>query len=357
LIAGSTVNSTNLSSSRIKAGDTFRGHLRGTYPSTLLPAGSYTFTASFTRPYLSVALWSYFDNVSITFPVSSTNYFPYNLVLTNGVWSGPLTVLQPATGVFLVPDDGNGHSGASTVFAVLTNHPPVVNSLSFVMNEDTLQPITLTASDPDGDTLTFGIASSPTNGTVTGSVPNFTYTPNADYWGADKFFFFVNDGKGNSVTGSVAITVIPTTDLGFSRLSLQRTNSQLQLGLLGEPYERYRIEASQDLVHWVLLTNLIPTNGLLPFVDPEAALYPYRFYRGILVGAAPQLSSARFLTGGQFQLDLAASVGRQCEVSASTNLTDWVAFTNLVMTEPVLRIIDTAAGDFPHRFYRARLLP
>ncbi len=180
-----------------------------------------------------MALWSYFDNVSLTFPASSTNYFPYNLVLTNGVWSGQLTVMQPAAGVFLVPDDGNGHSGASTVFAVLTNHPPVVNSLSFVINEDTSQPITLSAYDPDGDALTGGIANSPTNGTVTGSVPNFTYTPNADYWGPDKFFFFVNDGKGNSVTGSVAITVVAMTDLGYSRLSLERTNGQFQLGLAG----------------------------------------------------------------------------------------------------------------------------
>ncbi len=355
LIAGSTVTSTNLSSSRINAGDTFRGHLRGTY--TPLAVGSYSLTASFTRPYLSVALWSYFDNVSLTFPASSTNYFPYNLVLTNGVWSGLLTVMQPVTGVFLVPDDGNGHSGASSVFAVLTNHPPVVNSLSFVVNEDTLLPFTLTASDPDGDTLSFGIANPPTNGILVGPAPSLTYAPNGGYWGREQFTFFVNDGKGNSVTGQVVITLVAVTDLGYSSLSLQQTNSQLQLGLLGEPYERYRIEASQDLVHWTVVTNLIPRIGPLPFIDPDAAFYPYRFYRSVLEGAAPQLSSARFQAGGQFQLDLAANVGRRCEVSASTNLTDWVALTNLIMTEPSLRVIDTSAGDFPRRFYRARVLP
>ena len=77
----------------------------------------------------------------------------------------------------------------------------------------------------------------------------------------------------------------------------------------------------------------------------------------VLVGAAPQLSSAFFLPGGQFQLDLAANVGRRCEVSASTNLADWVPLTNLIMTEPALLVIDPAATDFPRRFYRARLLP
>lgn len=355
LIAGNTITSTNLVNSRINGGDTFRGHLRGTF--TPLAIGNYNLTASFTRPYLSVALWSYFDNISLTFPVSSTNYFPYNLVLTNGVWSGQLTVMQPATGVFLVPDDGNGHSGNSAVFAVLTNHPPVVNSQSFVMSEDSSQPITLTASDSDGDTLNFAIATPPTNGTVSGSVPNLTYTPNTNYWGADKFFFFVNDGKGNSVTGQVAITITAVTDLGYARLSLERTNGQLRLSLLGEPYERYGVEASQDLVHWTLVTNLIPTNGLLPFIDPNASLYTHRFYRSTLRGTSPVLSAARFLPGGLFEFDVAADVGRKFEVSASTNLADWVALTNMVMTEPTLRIVDPTAAGFSLRFYRARLLP
>jgi hypothetical protein len=355
LVAGSTVASTNLSNSRINAGDTFRGHLRGTY--TPAGIGSYSLTASFTRGFLSVALWSYFDNVSFTFPMSSTNYFPYTLMLTNGVWSGPLTVLQPAAGVFLATDDGDGHSGASAVFAVLTNHPPVVNSLSLLVNEDTPLPITLTASDAEQDTLTFGVATPPTNGILTGTAPNLTYIPNTNYWGPEGFTFFVNDGKGNSVTGQVAITVIAVTDFGFSRLGLQRTNGQLQLGLVGEPYERYRIEASPDLVHWAVVTNLIPTNGVLPFIDPAAPLYPCRFYRSVLMGAAPQLSSARVLTGGQFQLNLGANVGRRCEVAASTNLTDWVALTNLIMAEPAMPFIDPKAADLARRFYRARILP
>jgi len=351
---GSTIASTNLTSSRIGAGVTFRGHLRGNY--TPIAVGNSTLTASFTRGFLAVELWSYFDNVSLTFPKSSTNYFPYNLTFSNGLWSGPLTIQQPAASAFLVADDGNGHLGSSTFFAVLTNHPPIVDSQTFVINEDTSQPITLTASDADADPLTFGLALPPTNGIVTGSGPNLTYTPNTNYWGADKFFFFVNDGKGNSVTSYVAMTVVAVTDLGYSRLSSQGTNGQLQLSLLGEPYEHYQIEASQDLVHWTLVTNLIPTNGALPFIDPQAASYSYRFYRGVLVGAAPQLSSAH-LVGGQFQFSLGAAVGRRCEVSASTDLVQWTPLTNLVMTEPAFLVTDPAAANFSHRFYRARLLP
>ena len=118
------------------------------------------------------------------------------------------------------------------------------------------------------------------------------------------------------------------------------------------------LEASQDLVHWTLVTNLIPTNGPLPFIDPQAALYPYRFYRGVLAGVAPQLSSASaHLVGGQFQLSLAAAVGRRCEVSASTDLVHWTALTNVVMTEAAFLVTNPNAANFSHRFYRARLLP
>ena len=105
------------------------------------------------------------------------------------------------------------------------------------------------------------------------------------------------------------------------------------------------------------MTNLIPTNGLLPFIDPNASLYTHRFYRSTLRGTSPLLSSARFLPGGLFQFDVAADVGRRCEVSASTNLADWVALTNMVMTEPALRVVDPTAAGFSLRFYRARLLP
>jgi hypothetical protein len=44
-------------------------------------------------------------------------------------------------------------------------------------------------------------------------------------------------------------------------------------------------------------------------------------------------------------------------VAASTNLTDWVALTNLIMAEPAMPFIDPKAADLARRFYRARILP
>jgi len=281
-------------------------------------------------------------------------------VFTNGVWSGLVTVMQPvaAPGVTLVPDDGSGHSGASGVFAVLTNHPPVPNSMSLVANQDTPLPLTLTASDFENDPLTFAIAAQPAKGTLSGSGANLTYLGNTNYFGPDQFSFRVDDGHGNTATGQVSIVVASVPGLGVSQLAMQRqTNGQLQLSLQGKPYERYTILASQDLVHWTALTNLIATNGVLPFIDPNASLYPYRFYRAALQITWPQISSPHLVPGAGFQLSYPGDVGRIYQVLASTNLVDWSILTNVTSVTTSNFFNDPDAINYRWRFYRARPAP
>jgi uncharacterized repeat protein (TIGR01451 family) len=66
--------------------------------------------------------------------------------------------------------------------------------------EDEPQTIILQGSDPDGDTLTFSIVTSPTNGTLgplMASPPvsaSLIYTPTTNLTGADSFAFQVSDG-------------------------------------------------------------------------------------------------------------------------------------------------------------------
>ena len=64
--------------------------------------------------------------------------------------------------------------------------------------EDTAQPITLTGTDVDGSPLTYTIVTPPAHGTLSGTAPNLTYTPAANYNGADSFTFKVNDGTVDS---------------------------------------------------------------------------------------------------------------------------------------------------------------
>jgi len=92
-----------------------------------------------------------------------------------------------------------------------SNNAPVADDQSVTTPEDTSVDITLSASDVDGDSLTYSI-DNPSHGTVTLSGNTATYTPAADYNGADSFTFKANDGTVDSNTATVSITVTAVND-------------------------------------------------------------------------------------------------------------------------------------------------
>lgn len=79
-------------------------------------------------------------------------------------------------------------------------------------DEDTALPITLTGTDADLDALTFTVATPPTNGILSGTAPNLTYTPNADFNGSDLFTFKANDGTADSNIATISIIINPVDD-------------------------------------------------------------------------------------------------------------------------------------------------
>ncbi|HEY2090520.1 MAG TPA: Ig-like domain-containing protein, partial [Thermoanaerobaculia bacterium] len=98
------------------------------------------------------------------------------------------------------------------------NTPPVANNTAAATNEDNPVTVTMTATDADGDSLTFTIVTPPAHGTL-GSIFNttptsaqVTYTPNANYNGSDSFTFQADDGKGGTSIGTVTITINPVND-------------------------------------------------------------------------------------------------------------------------------------------------
>jgi len=93
-----------------------------------------------------------------------------------------------------------------------TNAVPLANAASVTTAEDAPRVITLTGSDADGDPLTFAVVNGPPNGALSGTAPNLTYTPAANYNGSDSFTFRVNDGLTNSAVATVSITVTAVND-------------------------------------------------------------------------------------------------------------------------------------------------
>jgi large repetitive protein len=96
-----------------------------------------------------------------------------------------------------------------TVTAV--NDAPIANPELATTNEDTSQAITLSATDVDGDALTYSYTQ-PAHGTLTGTGPNVTYTPAANYNGLDSFSFKANDGTVDSDIATVSMSVTPVND-------------------------------------------------------------------------------------------------------------------------------------------------
>lgn len=105
---------------------------------------------------------------------------------------------------------------ATVAINVSRNHrPPFADNDAATTDEDTPVAITLTGYDLDRelDTLTYAISFKPQKGTVSGSPPNVTYTPNEDFAGTDRFQFTVNDGQFTSQPATITVEVLPINDV------------------------------------------------------------------------------------------------------------------------------------------------
>jgi hypothetical protein len=81
------------------------------------------------------------------------------------------------------------------------------------------------------------------------------------------------------VPALVAIQVTNVPDVPSTRVGITLGTNSLQLVLRGEPFQRYAIEVSENLVVWtqVTLLRLSPT-GTATFASPLTAA-PRQFYR------------------------------------------------------------------------------
>jgi hypothetical protein len=125
-------------------------------------------------------------------------------------WTG--TLVDGESGV-----PGNGPiawvpSGAFGGDVIIPNNPPVANPQSLPTAEDTPLPLTLSGSDADGDPLTFRVIVAPAHGTLTGTPPQLTYVPAANYFGSDSFTFVANDGRADSPQATVSIDLVAVND-------------------------------------------------------------------------------------------------------------------------------------------------
>jgi hypothetical protein len=110
--------------------------------------------------------------------------------------------------------DGQLTSNTATVTLIIfaVNDAPVAEGKTVELDEDQTYNIVLSATDVEDDPLTYAVSSEPSYGTLSGTAPNLTYTPNADYNGPDSFTFTANDGDLTSSSATVNFIIYAVND-------------------------------------------------------------------------------------------------------------------------------------------------
>jgi VCBS repeat-containing protein len=175
-------------------------------------------------------------NSSVTIPVLANDSDVEGDALTPVVvaGSGPAhgTVMVNADGTitytpelgYLGPDsftyqasDGTllSNVASTTVSVNVVNTAPVAENDSALVAEDGNVVITVLSNDHDAeyDALMAELRTGPSHGSVVLNPDgSFTYTPTADFYGADSFTYRASDGAAVSTEATVSITVTPVND-------------------------------------------------------------------------------------------------------------------------------------------------
>ncbi|MCH9695757.1 MAG: cadherin-like domain-containing protein [Gammaproteobacteria bacterium] len=105
--------------------------------------------------------------------------------------------------------DGTATSNTATV-SVTVNTPPMVIASNFTTSDIGTVFGTVSASDAEGDSLTFSIFSQPAKGSVSNFDPltgSFEYTPDAAEDGADSFEVVASDAAESSAPGLISVEI------------------------------------------------------------------------------------------------------------------------------------------------------
>jgi large repetitive protein len=194
-----------------------------------------------------------------------------------------------------VVNDGKINSGVASVVIVVdpTNDAPIAVDSSIELLEDTPRPVVLGATDPDGDVVTYPVITKPQHGKLSGTPPNLTYTPDANYAGPDSFNFSASDGQADSALATVSINVIQVNDApeALEQNVSTTEDTPRRITLSGKDTEGdplgYRVDQ-------------LPAHGTLEGTPPDLIYKPAPDYNGS--------DSFTFVTNDSFEESDAATV-------------------------------------------------
>ncbi len=213
---------------------------------------------------LTASLWGYTGPGTVS--LNSDGSFTYT---PNGGYVGTDSFTYKA----FSGDQGSNAAVVTITVTAVANTPPVANSQTVTTNKNTATDITLTATDADGDPLTYSIITPPANGTLSGAPPSVTYTPNPNYVGSDSFTFKANDGTADSNTATVSITVAVTNTPPIANNQAVTTKKDTAKAIT-----LTATDADGDPLTYYIVTP--PINGTLSGTPPSVTYTPNPDYIG-----------------------------------------------------------------------------
>ncbi len=195
------------------------------------------------RPVLSVSSTSatITGGKATSFTLSATDIdkdpltYSISAVAANGTASlaGNIVTYTPKSGYYgsdqftVSVSDGKGGTASKQISVNMPAPPPVnidpvftTSTQTITTAEDARLAFTVAATDANGDTLTYTRHTPAKSGSVvvssgslaSGAPATVTYTPDANFNGADSFVILVSDGKGGFAQQTVNVTVTPVND-------------------------------------------------------------------------------------------------------------------------------------------------
>ncbi len=171
--------------------------------------------------------------------------------------------------------------GLVTVTVTGVNNGPTATPQNVTTPEDTGLGITLAGTDPENNPLTFAVVAGPTNGTLSGTAPNLTYTPNANASGLDLFSFTVSDGTTTSAPATVTITITAVND---APVALDGAASIARTAILNAAFAATDVDGPS-------FTYSIVSNGVFGtavITDPSTGAFVYTPSQGSTGGGGIQ---------------------------------------------------------------------
>ena len=242
------------------------------------------------------------DGDDLTYTVTNTNTDLVTATLENNKLTLDLQPDQNGSSSLSITVTDPNQESASQSFN-LTVSPvadaPVVTATSVMTAEDQPLEITLDGIDVDEDKLTYGLVDMPGQGTLStiidgkdqklqsgwlaeeyftaGTKAILTYSPNANYHGADKFTFQASDGELSSEVATIDISITtvndpPTANSQRGDQRVEFTTSTVDIHLSGQDIE-------EDVLTYIVESP--PRFGQLSGEPPNLVYTPDITFTGV----------------------------------------------------------------------------